>query len=101
MENLLTLGRGSSHDGVRYGVGADIKKILFLEPLFQTFFDWYDFVTGWMFLTEYMKIGFYFTEPFSKDERKNIVHTGVSAEGQRVFDVSVNGEKIDRVIESG
>lgn len=40
------------------------------------------------------EIGFYFTEPFSKDERKNIVRTGVSAEGQRVFDVSVNGEKL-------
>ena len=82
---------GSSHDGVRYGVGADIKNT-FLEPLFQTFLigttcyrlDVPDGV---------YEIGFYFTEPFSKDERKNIVRTGVSAEGQRVFDVSVNGEK--------
>lgn len=81
---------GSSHDGVRYGVGADIKNT-FLEPLFQTFLigttcyrlDVPDGV---------YEIGFYFTEPFSKDERKNIVRTGVSAEGQRVFDVSVNGE---------
>lgn len=83
---------GSSHDGVRYGVGADIKNT-FLEPLFQTFLigttcyrlDVPDGV---------YEIGFYFTEPFSKDERKNIVRTGVSAEGQRVFDVSVNGEKL-------
>lgn len=83
---------GSSHDGVRYGVGADIKKT-FLEPLFQTFL---------MGATCYRldvpdgvyEIGLYFTEPFSKDERKNIARTGVSAEGKRIFDVSVNGGKL-------
>ena len=68
----------------------------------MTFFDWYDLFTGWMFLTEYMKLAFISRNLSVRMNGKNIVHTGVSAEGQRVFDVSVNGEKkIDRVIESG
>lgn len=83
---------GSSHDGVRKGVGADIKYTC-LEPLFQTF------LIG---TTRYQldvpagvyEVSFYFTEPFNGNERKDMERTGTSADGKRIFDVSVNGEKL-------
>lgn len=88
---------GSSHDGVRYGVGADIK-ILF-RASFQTFLigttcyrlDVPDGV---------YEIGFYFTEPFSKDERK-ILCVQVFLPRDNVYLMCQSMEKIDRFIESG
>lgn len=82
---------GSSHNGVRNGIGADIKNTT-LEPLYQTFL---------LGTTRYQldvpegvyEVSFYFTEPFNRNERKNTELTGVSADGKRIFDVWVNGEK--------
>lgn len=82
---------GSSHDGVRNGVGADIKNTT-LEPLYQTFL---------LGTTRYQldvpdgiyEVSFYFTEPFNRNERKNTERTGTSAEGKRIFDVWINGDK--------
>ena len=48
-----------------------------------------------------MKLAFISRNLSVRMNGKNIVRTGVSAEGQRVFDVSVNGEKLIRFIESG
>ena len=81
-----------AHNGVRNGVAANIKNTD-LEPVFQTF---------QMGISEYKldvpygkyKIDLYFTEPFSKNEMKNIQRTGVSANGERVFDVFINNQLV-------
>ena len=83
---------GSSHDGVRNGIGTDIKGTG-LEPLYQTFH---------MGATAYRldvpdghyEVTFCFAEPFNDRERKDGKHTGVSENGERIFDVEVNGEMV-------
>jgi len=82
---------GSSHDGVRNGIGANIKNTS-LEPLFQTFH---------LGATKYRldvpegiyEISFYLVEPFSSNERKNAGRSGTSANGKRIFDILLNGVK--------
>lgn len=81
---------GSSHDGVRCGVGANIKDTE-LEPLFQTF------LLGTTSYRLDVPDGVYeltlcFTEPFNAHERKDMKRTGTSESGQRIFDISVNGK---------
>lgn len=82
---------GSSHDGVRNGIGANIKHTS-LEPLYQTFL---------LGTTRYQldvpegvyEVSLYFTEPFNRNERKNVKRSGVSEDGRRIFDVSINGKR--------
>lgn len=81
---------GSSHNGVKNGIGANIKGTD-LEPLYQTFH---------LGITSYRldvpdgdyEVSLYFAEPFNERERKDTKRVGVSEEGERIFDVSVNGE---------
>lgn len=78
-----------AHDGVRKGVGANIKDTD-LEPLYQTFL---------LGTTRYRldvpegkyEIALHFTEPFNGNERKDSKRCGTDGNGDRVFDVSVNG----------
>ena len=84
----LTLGR-SSHDGVRYGVGA-------IKILFRASFS--DLLIG---TTCYRldvpdgvyEIGFISRNLSVRMNGKNIVRTGVSAEGQRVYLMCQSMEK--------
>ena len=78
-----------THDGVRKGVGANIKDTD-LEPLYQTFL---------LGTTRYRldvpegkyEVVLHFTEPFNGNERKDGKRSGTDGNGDRVFDVSVNG----------
>ena len=81
-----------AHNGVRNGVAANIKNTD-LEHVLQTF---------QMGISEYKldvpsgkyKIELYFTEPFSKNEMKNTERSGVSANGERIFDVLINNKVV-------
>lgn len=81
-----------SHNGVRMGIAAAIKNTD-LEPLFQTFMLG---ITGYKLDVPEGKyeLSLCFTEPFNRNERKDADRTGTSADGERIFDVSINGEKI-------
>lgn len=81
---------GSSHDGVRNGIGANIKNST-LEPVYQTF------LIGTTSYKLDVSNGVYevtlcFAEPFNKQERKDMERSGASSDGKRVFDVLINGE---------
>ena len=80
------------HDGIRNGVAANIK-LTDAEPVFQTFrlgMSEYKFDVP---VGKY-QVELFFAEPFSKNEMKNTERTGVSANGERIFDVKINNQLV-------
>lgn len=78
------------HDGVRKGIAGNIKNSN-LEPIYQTFMLGlksykFDVPAG------VYEVSLHFAEPFNANERKNATRSGVSEDGERVFDVSINNQ---------
>jgi len=80
-------------DGIREGIDNNISGTE-LDPVFQTFLIG---VTDYRFDLQpgNYRISLYFAEPFEIDARKDIsMKTGADEEGARVFDVTINGERV-------
>jgi beta-galactosidase len=79
-------------EGIREGTGHDIYHTD-IDPVFQTFLVGVEEYRVDLEPGQY-KVDLYFAEPFSKLARMNsLENTGTDSEGNRVFDVVINGKK--------